>query len=496
MSRKMWFLKGRYRILHLTWFAFFLSFVVWFNFAPFATVIQKDLGLTLEQIKTLAICNLALTIPARIVIGMVLDRFGSRITFSYLLGFAIFPCLATALAQNFTQLVWASLATGIMGAGFVVGVRMIAEWFPPTEIGLAQGIYGGWGNFGAAAAGLTLPLVAVGGAVLAGGAVNWRLAIASTGVITSLYGLVYYFYVTDTPPGKTYLRPKRHGAMEVTSVRSFWAMILLDLGMMGSLGVLTWSLAQKKMNFLSSNQVILSWIALACLYTIQTYKSWQVNRELVKGNKVYSLLERYNFRQVALLAFTYFTNFGSQLAALSVLPAFFEHTFDCGQVVAGIIAAISYPFLNLISRPSGGWISDKLGSRKWAITGFTAGIGIGYLLMSNINSSWFLLTAIAVTMLCAYFVQAGAGATFGMVPLIKREITGQIAGSVGAYGNVGGVLYLTVYSVTNSQVLFLTMGIIALICASLCGFFLKEPPYSFASSCTEEKQYLSSNNKR
>jgi len=496
MSRQMWFLKGRYRILHLTWFAFFLSFVVWFNFAPFATVIQKDLGLTLEQIKTLAICNLALTIPARIVIGMVLDRFGSRITFSYLLGFAIFPCLATALAQNFTQLVWASLATGIMGAGFVVGVRMIAEWFPPTEIGLAQGIYGGWGNFGAAAAGLTLPLVAVGGAVLAGGAVNWRLAIASTGVITSLYGLVYYFYVTDTPPGKTYLRPKRHGAMEVTSVRSFWAMILLDLGMMGSLGVLTWSLAQKKMNFLSSNQVILSWIALACLYTIQTYKSWQVNRELVKGNKVYSLLERYNFRQVALLAFTYFTNFGSQLAALSVLPAFFEHTFDCGQVVAGIIAAISYPFLNLISRPSGGWISDKLGSRKWAITGFTAGIGIGYLLMSNINSSWFLLTAIAVTMLCAYFVQAGAGATFGMVPLIKREITGQIAGSVGAYGNVGGVLYLTVYSVTNSQVLFLTMGIIALICASLCGFFLKEPPYSFASSCTEEKQYLSSNNKR
>ena len=29
--------SGRYRILHLTWFAFFLSFVVWFNFAPFGT---------------------------------------------------------------------------------------------------------------------------------------------------------------------------------------------------------------------------------------------------------------------------------------------------------------------------------------------------------------------------------------------------------------------------------------------------------------------------
>ena len=27
---------GRHRVLHLTWFAFFLTFVVWFNFAPFA----------------------------------------------------------------------------------------------------------------------------------------------------------------------------------------------------------------------------------------------------------------------------------------------------------------------------------------------------------------------------------------------------------------------------------------------------------------------------
>ncbi len=146
----MWLIKGRYRILNLTWMAFFLSFVVWFNVAPFATTTQKDLNLTPEQIKVLAICNLALTIPARIAIGMVLDRFGPRITFSCLLGFAILPCFATAMAQNFDQLVWSSLATGIMGAGFVVGVRMVAEWFPPKEIGLAQGIYGGWGNFGAA----------------------------------------------------------------------------------------------------------------------------------------------------------------------------------------------------------------------------------------------------------------------------------------------------------------------------------------------------------
>ena len=198
-SKELCSFSGRYRILHLTWFAFFLSFVVWFSFSPLATAIQKDLHLTPEQIKVLAICNLALTIPARIVIGMVLDRFGPRLTFSCLLGFAVLPCFATAIAVSFNQLVWCSLGTGIMGAGFVVGVRMVAEWFPPKEIGIAQGVYGGWGNFGAAAAGFILPSFAVATAVLTGGTSNWRLSVALSGLVSAIYGLIYYFSVSDTP---------------------------------------------------------------------------------------------------------------------------------------------------------------------------------------------------------------------------------------------------------------------------------------------------------
>lgn len=123
MLRALFSFHDRNRILHLTWFAFFLSFVVWFSFAPFATTIGHELGLTAPQLKVLAICNLALTIPARIVIGMVLDRYGPRFTFSGLLIFAVVPCLMTATAHDFNQLVWSSLTNSILGAGFVVGVR-------------------------------------------------------------------------------------------------------------------------------------------------------------------------------------------------------------------------------------------------------------------------------------------------------------------------------------------------------------------------------------
>ncbi len=470
--------QGRYRILHMTWFAFFLTFVCWFNFSPFATTIAKDLDITEPQIKTLLICNLALTIPARIIIGMLLDRFGSRITYSCLLVFALVPCLATSLAQDFNQLVISRLLMGIVGSGFVIGIRMVAEWFTPKEIGSAQGIYGGWGNFGAFGAEFALPTIGIATAFLAGGASNWRLAIALTGIIAAIYGVIYYNSVQDTPTGKVYKRPKKNGAMEVTSAKSFYALLVSNFGLIFALGVLAWRLM--KVKFFDTTGMYIVWALLLALYAYQSYKAWDVNKEVVTGAKTYPPSERYDFRQVALLEFTYVTNFGSELAAVSMLPVFFEKTFGLEHVIAGMIAA-TYPFLNLFSRPSGGVISDKFGSRKWTMTIVSAGIGVGYLLAHFINKDWALPLAIATTMFAAYFAQAGCGATYSIVPLIKKEITGQIAGNVGAYGNFGGVIYLTIFSLTDAPTLFSTMGITALICAFMCAFFLKEPKNSFAA---------------
>ena len=79
-------------------------------------------------------------------------------------------------------------ALGFVGAGFVIGIRMIGEWFPAKQVGIAEGIYGGWGNFGSAAAALSLPTVAL----MYGGDDGWRYAIATTGAITLVYSFVYY----------------------------------------------------------------------------------------------------------------------------------------------------------------------------------------------------------------------------------------------------------------------------------------------------------------
>ncbi|MEE2766202.1 MAG: MFS transporter, partial [Pseudomonadota bacterium] len=62
---------GKTKVLHLTWFAFFLTFLVWFNHAPLMLLIKETLQLTDEQVKIILILNVALTIPARIIVGML-----------------------------------------------------------------------------------------------------------------------------------------------------------------------------------------------------------------------------------------------------------------------------------------------------------------------------------------------------------------------------------------------------------------------------------------
>ena len=511
--------QGRYKILHLTWFAFFLSFVVWFNYPPFETTIIQEFGLTQAQAGTIGLCNVALTVPARIVIGMLLDRFGPRLTYTCLLVYAAIPCLIFATATSFNQLVIGRLLMGIVGAGFVIGIRMTAEWFPPKEVGTAEGIYGGWGNFGSAFSAFTMVLFAMALSFVPGAfnfgepqpfvvlgisfssqVLNWRAAIAGSGIVAALYGIFYYFNVTDTPPGKVYRRPKSARGIEVTTVRDFWFLMAMNVPLTAILMVLAWRLT--KVNFLSIPAMYIVWLALLGLYAFQAYNCWSVNRELLAGQKRYPAEDRYRFKQVALLELTYIVNFGSELAVVSILPAFFEGTFGLDKATAGIIAA-SYAFMNLVSRPGGGIISDSVGSRKWTMTVLLAGMGIGYLIFSMVGGGWSLTAAVLLVMACSFFVQAAEGATFALVPLVKPRITGQVAGNVGAYGNVGAVAYLTILLLLKEALVpagepldpavaagtarafaafFQVLGVAGLVVAFLCAFFLDEPKNSFADA--------------
>ncbi|GGI83959.1 MFS transporter [Shewanella hanedai] len=458
--------SGKMKIMHMSWMAFFITFVVWFNAAPLMSVIADSLGLTKDQIKTLLILNVALTIPARIIIGMVTDKIGPRLTYSGLLILCSIPCFMFALGNSFEQLALARFLLGFIGAGFVIGIRMVSEWFPANELGTAEGIYGGWGNFGSAAAAFTLPVVAL----AFGGEDGWRYAIAATGILSFLFGVIYYVNVSDTPKGSTYFKPKKAGALEVTSKGDLALLVVMKLPMYATLALLGWKLSPSGVSMFSQNGTELIYGVLILILAVDLYLTYQVNKHLFDGPV--PEFERYPFKQVAVLNVLYFSTFGSELAVVSMLPLYFAETFELGLAQAGMLAS-SYAFMNLVSRPGGGWISDRCG-RKPTLMILTAGLALGYLGMAQISGDWSLPLAVLMVMTCSFFVQGGEGAVFAAVPLIKRRLTGQIAGMTGAYGNVGAVFFLTVYSVVSTQVFFYVIAASAVL-GLISLLFLSEP---------------------
>jgi MFS transporter, NNP family, nitrate/nitrite transporter len=468
------------RALHLTWIAFFITFYVWFNMAPLASSMLASVDwLTKDDIRLFAIANVALTIPARIIVGMALDRFGPRRVFSVLMVTMAVPTMFFAFGDSKMQLFVARLVLSSVGASFVVGIHMTALWFKPRHIGFAEGFYAGWGNFGSAAAAMTIPTVAL---VIFGGDDGWRYAVATSGVIMALYGVFYWFAITDGPTADTHKKPRKAMALEVSTYKDLALLVIFTVPLIGVLSILVYRV--QAMGYIDG---FVAAIAYASIAVIVIYQIWQVLRvNLPILRKGVPEDDRYPFKSVAALNTTYFANFGAELAVVSMLPFFFQETWGLTAVAAGLIAS-SFAFINLIARPMGGLVSDRMGNRRFVMLAYMLGIAIGFALMGLLNSTWPLVIAIAITIATSFFVQGAEGATFGIIPSIKRRVTGQIAGMAGAYGNVGAVFYLFVFMFVEPSTFFFIISAGALVSWVVCYLWLKEPEGGF-----DEEYVLSS----
>ena len=159
---------------------------------------------------------------------------------------------------------------------------------------------------------------------------------------------------------------------------------------------------------------------------------------------------------------------------------FYVSWFEIPKVTAALLAGI-YPFLNLVARPGGGWISDLIG-RKLTLLIVFGGIAGCFLLLGLVEKTWPVWLVVGVTIVGGIFSKAGSGAVYAMVPLVQRRMTGQIAGMAGAFGNVGAVTFLTVNSMVDYDQFFLFIGITAAVILALILFFLEEPQGQMAET--------------
>ena len=448
--------RGSARVLHLTTLAFFASFVVWFNLAPFAVAIRKEMHLTSAQMATLALCNLALAVPARMAIGRLVGHVGPRRLYAGLLVFAAIPNTAFAMAHSYSVLVLSRLAVGIVGAGFVVGIKMVASWFPDDQLGTAEGVYGGWGNFGSAAAALALPTVA---AVVASGPGSWRWGVGLSGALAAIYGVVY-FLAADDPPATRRVPAKAVG-LRARSRSGAVALVAMQVAVPGSLGLVAWRVYRAHVIGMSGLRVSGALIA--------AFFAWQL-AGVVRSNRSRARdIDPVPVAPVVILSLAYGVTFGAELTMASLLPTFFASTFGLKIAAAGA-AGSAFAFTNLVTRPGGGVVSDLVRSRRGVVLGALVGSGVAFGVLTFLDRSWPLGVGVAAVAVTSIFVQGGNGAIFAMVPLVGRRSGGQVAGIAGSWGNAGGVLFSSVlfFTANNVRAVFGVIGVAALVVAVLC----------------------------
>jgi NNP family nitrate/nitrite transporter-like MFS transporter len=128
--------------------------------------------------------------------------------------------------------------------------------------------------------------------------------------------------------------------MEVTTQKDFWFMLLMNIPLVGVLGLIAWRL--NRVNFINNTQLYIAWFLLVCLYAFQAYNCWKANKNLMNGTKRYTAEERYKFSQVANLQLAYVASFGSELAVVSMLPTFFQRSFGLTAAIAGQLPELTH----------------------------------------------------------------------------------------------------------------------------------------------------------
>lgn len=133
----------------------------------------------------------------------------------------------------------------------------------------------------------------------------------------------------------------------------------------------------------------------------------------------------------ALAAF-YFVSFGGFVAFGIYLPTLLRDLFHLSPTDAGFRAA-GFVVLATLSRPLGGWLSDRIGGAR-VLGGIFATLTAFALLLASNSMLVFTVGALG----CAALLGIGNGAVFQLVPRYFPTQRGTVTGLVGAIGGLGG----------------------------------------------------------
>ena len=394
------------RAFHLSWLAFFVCFFAWFAVAPLMPVIKGELHLNAAQIANINIAAVGITILVRLAIGPICQRYGPRITYTALLSLGAIPVIGIAFAHSYESFLIFRLATGAIGASFVITQYHTSVMFAPNVVGTANATVGGWGNAGGGAAQGIVPLIL---AALFGlgvqHAFGWRMTMVVPGALMLVVAALYWRYAQDTPEGN-----------------------VPDLRRRG-IGV-------------------------------ETGK---------QGGRAVFIRASANYR-VWMLAIAYGASFGIELFIHEVAASYYVQRFSLSLTDAGLAAGsfgLLALFARALGGIASDRVARLFGldGRTLLLFGLMLGEGAGLLAFSGMHA---VGPAIAAMLAFGLFTHMACGAIYALAPFIDRKALGGVDGIVGAGGNAGGVGAGFLLKATgNLPAALFDLGLIVIAC-SLC----------------------------
>ncbi|WP_233120751.1 nitrate/nitrite transporter [Tessaracoccus sp. ZS01] len=197
--------KGAGRVLTMSTIAFTLMFAVWLMFGILGIPIQKELGISDEELSWIAALAVLNGSMWRLPAGIIADRIGGRKVTLFLLFACAVPAYLVSLADNYTMLLVLAFLVGFAGNLFSVGTTWNSAWHSKSRQGLALGVFGA-GNVGASVTkfiGPVLITTTAGSTFFLGIQGGWRLIPVIYAVLLVITGVATWLIVprVDRAPG-------------------------------------------------------------------------------------------------------------------------------------------------------------------------------------------------------------------------------------------------------------------------------------------------------
>lgn len=322
---------------------------------------------------------------------------------------------------------------GILGGSFVPCQVWSTGFFDKNVVGTANAFTGGLGNAGGGITYFLMPaiydsLVANQGLTPH---VAWRVAFIVPFICITVTAIAMLILCPDTPTGRW---SDRHLAAQQNLASHGISGVVVDVP-----GELTDKATTGTDSPTDSDEKKLGFEAVEPKQPGSFAHEAQIGEQQMLDTARGEIVVKPSFREALPVIFSlqtlvqggaYFCSFGAELAINSILGAYYLKNFPkLNQRGTGNWAAM-FGLLNVVFRPLGGVVSDLIyphaglwGKKIW-LHGLAVVTGI-FLIVIGVMDSHNRNTMFGLVAGMAFFLEAGNGANFGLVPHVHPHANGQ-----------------------------------------------------------------------